>query len=360
MKWMQKIDAKNRIFVFGGMIIVFFILVIAIASMFTKQKSSFSAIEQKMKDAALSYYKDREDSLPKQDGGKVTVTVDELVEAKKMKSLDKLKKDATCTGSVTVMNNNSFYLYLPHLDCGETYTTSTIVSKITNPANIVTSGNGLYQVGNEYIFRGEYVNNYVTFANQPWRIIKVNSDNSIRLIHVAKNEDVEWDNRYNSVSKNSDGINNYLVSRIRDRVIERYNDEKFLTDTNRSYIISHDVCIGKRTPEDDNSVECSNILENQPLALPRASEIMLASIDPQCTNISSMNCVNYNWMADLPQDFWTVTGDSTSTNYAYRINGIAIETKTNKTSALSVVLHLSGDIAYTSGDGSKENPYIIK
>ncbi len=360
MKWIQKIDAKNRIFILGGITIVFFILIIAIASMFTSKKLSFSAIEQKMKNAAISYYDDRQDNLPKQDGVKVTVTVDELVQTKHMKSLDKLRKDTTCTGSVTVMNNNGFYLYLPYLDCGESYTTSTLVSKITEPNKIVTSGNGLYQIGNEYIFRGEYVDNYVTFADQPWRIIKIDSDNSIRLIHVAKNEKVEWDDRYNSVSDNSDGINNYLVSRIRDSVIERYNDDEFFTDTNRSYIISHNVCIGKRTPEDDNSIECSNILENQPLALPRASEIMITSIDPQCTNISSMNCVNYNWMANLSQSFWTVTADSTSTNYAYRISGIAGESKTNKTYALNVVLHLSGDIAYTSGDGSEENPYIIK
>ncbi len=87
---------------------------------------------------------------------------------------------------------------------------------------------------------------------------------------------------------------------------------------------------------------------------------MLASIDPQCTKISSMSCVNYNWMASLSQNFWTITADSASTNYAYRISGVARKTKTNESAALNVVLHLSGDIAYTSGDGSKKNPYVIK
>lgn len=360
MKMIGKIDAKYRIFVFGGIIIVLFVLVIAVASIFTNTKHSYANIEQKMKNAAQSYYKDRGQLLPTEDGSKVTITVEQLVEAEKIKSLEKLKKGETCTGSVTVMNNNGYYLYLPYLDCGENYKTKTLVSTITDSSKIVSSGNGLYQVNDEYIFRGEYVDNYVTFAGEPWRIIKVNSDHSLRLIHVAKSEDVEWDNRYNSVTQDSDGINNYLVSRIRDKVVARYNDEKFFTNTDRSYIVSHDVCIGKRTANDNNAIECSNILEKQPLALPRASEIMVASIDPECTTINSMNCTNYNWMAKLQQDFWTVTADASSTNYAYRISGVSVKTKTNRSSALYVVLHLAGDITYTSGDGSSKNPYVIK
>ena len=357
---LKKIDAKYRIFVIVGIMIVVFILMIAIASLFTSHKMSFDGIEQKMKSAAQSYYADRKEQLPTQDGGSITVTVDTLVKAKKMKTLDELSKVKECTGSVKVLNNNGFYLYLPYLDCGENYQTSTIYSKIVNPSNIVASGNGLYQIGDEYVFRGEYVNNYVTFAGKSWRIIKVNADHSLRLINVDKSEKYVWDNRYNSATGDSDGINNYLVSRIRDRVVDTYNNNKFLNDTERSYIVSHDVCIGKRTINDNSQVECSSLLEDQPLALPRASEIVLASIDPQCTNITSMNCVNYNWMAKLQQEFWTVTADSTSTNYVYRIGRIARKTKASDEAALYVVLHLSGDLSYVSGDGSQDSPYIIK
>ena len=357
---LKKIDAKYRLFVMVGIIIILFVLIIAITSLFLNRKMSFTKIEQKMKSAAQSYYADRDDQLPKQDGEKVTVTVDALVEAKKMKTLDQLSKVEACTGSVTVLNNNGFYLYLPYLDCGENYQTSTIASHIINPANIVTAGNGLYKIGDEYIFRGEYVNNYITFAGEPWRIIKVNADHSLRLIHVAESDDYVWDNRYNSETGDSDGINNYLVSRIRDRVVNTYNDNKFLSDTERSYIISHNACIGKRTVNDSNDVECSILLENQPLALPRASEIMLASIDPQCTKINSMNCINYNWMAKLGQEFWTGTADSTTTNYVYTISRIARKTEASEEAALYVVLHLSGDLSYISGDGSEKNPYIIK
>ncbi len=357
---LKKINPKYRIFVVIGSIIILFIVIIAIASIFTNRTLSFTKIEQKMKTAAQNYYNDNKEQLPLQDGGKTTITVDTLVEKSYIKPLDDMSKVNACTGSITVLNNNGYYLYLPYLDCGDSYKTVTIASKIIDPSNIVTAGNGLYKVGEEYIFRGEYVNNYVTFSGEPWRIIKVNADHSLRLIHVAESETYEWDDRYNSATDNSDGINNYTISRIRDRVADVYNDDKFFTDNDRSYIISHDVCIGKRSVNDNNNIECSNILEKQPLALPRASEIMLASIDPQCTRINSMNCVNYNWMSKLQQEYWTVTADADTTNYVYTIGRIAYKTEAAQQAALYVVLHLSGDLPYISGDGSEENPYIIK
>lgn len=359
MKILKKINPKYRLFVLSGLIIISFTLLIALASLMKGTTYTYAQVEQKLRSSAQNYYKNRPNELPKEDGNKVTITDQKLVESGNLKSLNKLIQNETCTGSVSVINNNGFYLYTPYLSCGESYQTKTLYSTITDTTKIVTAGNGLYQYGDEFVFRGEYVNNYVTFAGKSWRIIKINSDHSLRLIHITKEDGVIWDNRYNSETKTSEGINNYLVSRIRDRVNNRYNDNNFFNDTNRSYIVSHDVCIGKRTSKDDNSVECSEILEKQPLSLPRSSELMLASIDPQCTSITSRNCTNYNWFTEIPRS-WTVTADSESTNRVFRINGIASKTQTDSTSKMSIVLHLSGDLSYTSGDGSSQKPYIIK
>ncbi len=51
----------------------------------------------------------------------------------------------------------------------------------------ITKGSGLYKTaddygGTSYIFRGQVENNYVHFANQDWRILRVNGDGTIRLI----------------------------------------------------------------------------------------------------------------------------------------------------------------------------------
>lgn len=356
----KKIDAKNKIFIVGGIIIILFVIIIAIASLFSKSNMSFEQMELKLKSAAESYYADRTDALPKEDGEKVVISIDKLVEAKKIKPLNKLNKNEVCTGEVTVMNNNGYYLYVPTLDCGKNYHTETISSKIKSLNNVVTEGNGLYQIDNDYVFRGEMVNNYVSFANKTWRILRINEDNTIRIIHFEKTDKIVWDNRYNSMTETTDGINNYLVSRIRDKVNGTYNSEKFFTDEQRSYIVSHDVCVGKRTNNSDNAVECSNVLEKQPMSLLRVSEFITASIDPQCKFTNDMNCMNYNWIKGFPNEFWTVTADSTNTNHAYIVNGTAYTKKTNKYASLNVVLHLSGDLEYSGGDGSEANPYIIK
>lgn len=56
----------------------------------------------------------------------------------------------------------------------------------TAPNFNTTDGNGLYQTndndGITYYFRGNIDNNYVSFANSLWRIIRINGNNSIRLI----------------------------------------------------------------------------------------------------------------------------------------------------------------------------------
>ena len=40
----------------------------------------------------------------------------------------------------------------------------------------------LYKENDSYIYKGEIDNNYVSFNNLTWRIIKINSDSSITLI----------------------------------------------------------------------------------------------------------------------------------------------------------------------------------
>ncbi len=70
--------------------------------------------------------------------------------------------------------------------------------KVTNPdftsgfpnssttSSQITAGSGLYATqddsGTSYIFRGKVDNNYVHFANQDWRILRVNGDGTVRLM----------------------------------------------------------------------------------------------------------------------------------------------------------------------------------
>ncbi len=59
--------------------------------------------------------------------------------------------------------------------------------KDDTPEDEIIKGSGLYKTaddygGTSYIFRGQVDNNYVHFANQDWKILRVNGDGTIRLM----------------------------------------------------------------------------------------------------------------------------------------------------------------------------------
>ncbi len=68
----------------------------------------------------------------------------------------------------------------------------------------ITKGSGLYKTadeyGSSYIFRGQVDNNYVHFANQDWRILRVNGDGTIRLMLKDK---LTKDSKYNDFTSSS-------------------------------------------------------------------------------------------------------------------------------------------------------------
>ena len=133
-----------------------------------------------------------------------------------MKDLSEYRSDGdTCTGSVRVRKLETEYIYVPYLNCGESYITKELHSKVVEDNPVVSSGDGLYATGGNYVFRGEVVNNYVKLENDLWRIVKITSDGSIMLINAnGLRINQPWDDRYNSTREFTSGINNYSVSRM--------------------------------------------------------------------------------------------------------------------------------------------------
>lgn len=368
---LKKMNIKNidnklyRMIAICTIIMIPIIIVIIIIAVIFGGKVSYEKLQDRMKDAAIAYTKDTK-KLPLTDGGVIKISYEDLVKNKNIKSMKKMlgeKKADICEGFVTVRNNNNYYLYSPYLNCKDKYTTNTIYSKIIETNKIVDKGNGLYKNSNNYIFRGEFVNNYVEFANQTWRILGINDDNSIRMIQQRSEKETEWDNRYNITEKNNDGINDYLVSRIRDVVNETYNDKEIFTDNDKAYIISKDLCIGKRSETDtvnDGSIECSSKLDKQPLGLIQVNEYLAASIDPNCHMINDNSCKNYNYLVDIDRSFWSLTASIGNTNRVYKISGSPYSTYASNYAYANIVTNISGEAIYASGSGTIENPYKIR
>ena len=348
--------------------IVLGIVVVAVVAIMVIAKDTnleFSVIEQKLQQGAKKYYKDNPDLLPQENGGKSVVGVTTLEDGKYIPLLSKMvKSDTICNGEVRVSNNGGFYFYIPYLNCGNTHVTAELYKKIIDSNNIVTEDDGLYQMNNEYVFRGEPTNNFINFADQLWRIIKVDKDNHIKIVqHETKNRSI-WDNRYNIDRGSTNGINDYEKSAIEKRLLKMFHDEKFISEKLKGLIVHKPLCIGKRSETEKDktgSVECSKLSEPQPFGLIQVNEFLTASLDKNCKITTSASCQNYNYLAKKAYTWWTITANSDKSHRAYRVSYTKIEdSQTSTETRIKIVLHLSDNIIYAGGSGTYDDPYIIK
>ena len=150
---------KRIIYVVLGCFVLFFVVILLISSCGKKLKPD--GLEKKIIERSKNYYSTHKDELPKENTS-LTLSLDDLVNKKIIKKLDRLlDKNTTCTGMLTIENNNNYYMYSPNINCNtgnDIYNTLNL--KETLLENVVTSGNGLYSIGDSYFFRGDNLNNY--------------------------------------------------------------------------------------------------------------------------------------------------------------------------------------------------------
>lgn len=366
---LDKIKENKKLFIYiGGVIVIIFVLILVaiLINKMTGGSRSYQKGEDKLKSAAIEYYKEHDNLLPINEGDESAVTDTELTTGKFMSELSKyVPKDTTCTGQVVVRKNISGYSYTPYLDCGEDYYSVELFKYIVDPSNLVTAGEGIYQINGEYVYRGEKVNNYISLGNDNlWRIVKVTKDNKLVLIKDSLGEKKRWDDRYNEEKGYNVGINNYLVSRIRDDLDALYKTD-FISQDIKTKLVAHNVCIGKREVNaniNDGSIECSAVLENQMISLLNTSDYINASIDVNCTSPMNEACQNYNYLVNEENNWWTITGNAANTYDVYAINEYG-EIEISRASSLATlrpVIYLDSSVMKSTGDGSSNNPYTIK
>lgn len=371
----DKEKARKRLLkvvgIISGILILIFVLVLLL-NIIIGRNYTYDQIEQILKNAAIKYYQVQDVLLPSNEKEKSEVDATTLAsdDYKLMKPLSKLKKNASCTGKVVVEKINNKYIYTPYLDCGSSYKTEELYKAIKNKNKIVTSGNGLYEMNGEYVFRGDSVNNYVKLSKGLFRIVKITSENKILLIPEFDEyySDV-WDDRYNLEMEYSSGINSYRPSRMRDILANIYSgkseDFNLLTDTDRQKLTTFSFCIGKRSAEEENntgSVECADFVENQMIGLLTVFDYINASIDTNCKNTLSKSCQNYNYLKIKDTAWWLSTTPSFDTNDVYYVNEDGYITYSNA-STLNIIrptIMLNNNVMIRSGKGTKDSPFILK
>lgn len=279
--------------------------------------------------------------------------------------------------------------------------------------SVLTSESGVYKTedddGESYYFRGKIDNNYVSFANNIWRIVRINGDGSIRLIHasdigtskfnLARKVGYTYDNE-SECTKESPCISDYNKETsafannktATDSVVKTYLEDWYInnlkdyddkinlsnfcndttiTSTNAAGVIyygGHDRILKLKQP----SLKCPNTKEtyggNYKL------KIGLLTAD-------EINYVGLNYIStSTTLSFTSKIADKT--NYLYYSNGwysmtphrsspiisfMSVAGKGNMISNnvtvsrhIRPVINLKSDVQITGGDGTESSPYVVE
>lgn len=171
----------------------------------------------------------------------------------------------------------------------------------------------LYKENDSYIYKGEIDNNYVSFNNLTWRIIKINSDSSITLI-----------------------LNDYINMLPKNLINEFLNNLE--NNLNIEYLTKNKVC------EDDinnNEITCNKVNND--------SFINLLSVYDYINSFQD----NKTFITNDNEIMWLYNNDN-------HTNGDSIS-KSNENNFYEIkpVITLRANTTYKSGDGNKDNPYMI-
>lgn len=258
--------------------------------------------------------------------------------------------------------------------------------------NITTQdGSGLFQTqdvnGVAHYFRGVISDNYVKFANQLWRIMRINSDGTMRLILDSPIATSSYAISTNNTVYNDGQAKKILEEWYKGNLLSYnsyINQNILFIHDRRTATTSSEVFQGwERVFNGIPTINTSGLSYSQkysintygngfltyPIALPTAEEIMMAgaTIAPDATitnpnpNSSEvMQNSNFYMATDIPNGsgLWTMTPFSLTELLCFKLqSGI---NKENPTSALLLkpVIELNANLEF-KGNGTKTNPFII-
>ncbi len=253
------------------------------------------------------------------------------------------------------------------------YTTAELKSKYCN----ATSGDGLYvdtYENDRCVYKGANPNNYITFNNEEYRIVSVESDETLKIIRNERLDNtMAWDTSNSNDWARPVTLNSYLNDESNPN--SYYNS---LSDEAKSQIKTHTWDIGGVNYTINNMATNMNQEKSNKwsgnIALIGVTDYVKASTNSLCTTVNQYyyninpNCYNnsetHNWMYKPSYAWWTLPFLLDS-SYMHHVMLVTINAHLSSTFAevntVSVrpALYLKSDITL-SGEGTQTDPYVIE
>lgn len=240
----------------------------------------------------------------------------------------------------------------------------TVLKNYENLISIIGgTTDGLYEIDDEYIFRGSNPNNYVKLgaSADSYRIISLDKkEKTIKLVKITPESSSYSTNNSNSFLESS--VSSYLLNFItsgnakdmQDQIVDGTKWKNGIIDLSES--MSYEVL---------KSVEATSTVSNK-VGLIQVSDYIVSSLDSTClANIASSNCKNSNYMATLfgKNAVWTMDNSSSGKVITIENNIITnhtLNTTSDITYRIYPVFYLKRSASISSGNGTSSSPYIIK
>lgn len=249
------------------------------------------------------------------------------------------------TDMIEVTNTNPNFGYTsPYTDSNNKYSQTSGVFKVKESDNDV------------YYFRGNVLSNYVEFANLTWRIIKVNSDGSIKLILDDKLTDNVV---YNSSSGSATSLS-YSSSNIKTKLDSWY-------DTNlksyENYIVNTSFCNDMTNSNNYYGGYLRNISSHSPSGVctsPISLKIGTITVDELAyIGFTSESSNSDNYLSSS-YNIWTMSPGYFSSNaYMISLDSNKISTVlTTESRYIRPVITLTSE-AILTGNGTSTNKFHV-
>ncbi len=192
---------------------------------------------------------------------------------------------------------------------------------LENTINVTDTNGGLYLDKESYIYKYATEDNYLWYSGQLWRLLRVNEDKTITMI-------------------TDDSISLLQLKYEENDYLEEFLNE-FYEKLDKTYLVSFNVCNDKIV--EGKTVKCEETKE---------------------ANISLLDVYSYNKAGNSKSflnnktAFW-LNNKNDEENYIYATAEGSISIGSDIAHNIRPVVTLKDKIKLVSGEGTKENPYII-
>ena len=235
---------------------------------------------------------------------------------------------------------------------------------------------GLIEAKNEegliYYYRGDVKNNYVSFANFTWRIVKINNDGSVELIlndyaettanFYDSNSDISLEDKLNLTNNQMNKfLNEWYQENLKEyekNIISNkfcVDDSIYETTNNINYYLGNNRLL----KDYEINYNCLGTSYTMKIGLLSADEVVLAG-----ANAISNNTNLYLYVPNKVISWWTLTPSISSneniTFFEVDPNGKLVSSSNgNYYKAIRPVIYLNPKTS-VSGTGVNTDPYIVK